>query len=117
MCHRKSEGLSAFTGKTLGSLIRDDIEEFLKSFETMNITPTRKTQFLKVGLVPLEWAYKKRLIDDNIGAGLTMFSSKDVEIAIHTPKIAKSLFTKIWIDDQARLANILVMVIGICAGE
>ena len=113
----KKYWLPAFTGKTLGGLTRDDIEEFIKSFKVMQVSAARKNQILKAGLVPLKWAYKKRLIDDNIGAGLTMFSGEDAERVILTPEIAKSLFTKTWIDDRARLANMLAMVTGMRAGE
>ncbi|MDR2966068.1 MAG: site-specific integrase [Treponema sp.] len=109
--------VQAFSGKTLGGLTRDDIEDFIKTFEPMQVSATRKNQILKAGLVPLKWAYKKRLIDDNIGAGLTMFSGEDAERAILTPEIAKSLFTQIWIDERARLANMLAMVTGMRAGE
>jgi integrase len=109
--------LPVFKGKSLGSLTRDDIENFVKSFEVMEISAARKNQILKAGLVPLKWAYKKRMIDDNIGAGLTMFSGEESERLILTPEIAKSLFTKPWIDERAKLANMLAMVTGMRAGE
>jgi integrase len=113
----KKYWLPAFIGKTLGGLTKEDIEEFVKSFETMKVSAARKNQILKAGLVPLKWAYKKRLINDNIGAGLTMFSGEDAERQILTPEIVKALFTKTWIDDRARLANMLAMVTGMRAGE
>jgi len=109
--------LPAFIGKTLGGLTRDDIEDFIKSFESMKVSAARKNQILKAGLVPLKWAYKKRMIDDNIGAGLVMFSGEDRERHILTPEIAKSLFTQSWIDERAKLANMLAMVTGMRAGE
>ena len=109
--------LPAFVGKTLGGLTRDDIEDYIKSFETMKVSAARKNQILKAGLVPLKWAYKKRMIEDNIGAGLMMFSGEDGERHIITPEIAKSLFTQTWIDERARLANMLAMVTGMRAGE
>ena len=113
----KKYWLQAFTGKTLGSLTRDDLEEFVKSFEIMKVSAARKNQILKAGLVPLKWAYKKRMIEDNIGAGLTMFSGEDRERQILTPELAKALFTKSWIDERAKLANMLAMVTGMRAGE
>lgn len=109
--------LPAFIGKTLGSLTRDDIEDFIKTFEPMRVSAARKNQILKAGLVPLKWAYKKRMIEDNIGAGLTMFSGEDGERQILTPELAKALFTSNWIDERARLANMLAMVTGMRAGE
>lgn len=113
----KKYWLPAFIGKTLGCITREDIEAFLKNFETMSVSAARKNQILKAGLVPLKWAYKKRMIEDNIGAELTMFSGEDGERQILTPELVKSLFAQNWIDDRAKLANILAMVTGIRAGE
>jgi integrase len=83
----------------------------------MKVSAARKNQILKAGLVPLKWAYKKHMIEDNIGAGLTMFSGEDGERQILTPELAKALFTTNWIDERARLANMLAMVTGMRAGE
>jgi integrase len=113
----KKYWLPAFEGKALGGLTRDDIENFVKGFEAMEVSAARKNQILKAGLVPLKWAYKKRMIDDNIGMGLTMFSGEESERLILTPEIAKSLFAKPWIDERAKLANMLAMVTGMRAGE
>ena len=113
----KKYWLPVFIGKTIGGLTRENIEEFVKSFETMKVSAARKNQILKAGLVPLKWAFKKRLIEDNIGAGLTMFSGEDAERQILTPELAKALFAKTWIDERAKLANMLAMVTGIRAGE
>jgi integrase len=109
--------LPAFTGKLLGELTREDIEGFVKSFETEKVSAARKNQILKAGLVPLKWAYKKRIIEDNIGAGLTMFSGEESERLILTPELAKAIFTKPWKDDRSRIANMLAMVTGMRAGE
>jgi integrase len=109
--------VQAFIGKTVGALTREDIEEFVKSFEVMKLSAARKNQILKAGFVPLKWAYKKRIIEDNIGAGLMMFSGEDSERQILTPELAKALFTKPWIDERAKLANMLAMVTGMRAGE
>jgi integrase len=113
----KKYWLEPFKGKTLGELSREDLEEFVKSFETMTVSAARKNQILKAGLVPLKWAYKKRLIEDNIGDGLVMFSGEDSKRKILTPELAKALFTKSWIDERARIANMLAMITGMRAGE
>jgi integrase len=113
----KKYWLPVFKEKVMGGLTRENIEDFVKSFEAKEMSPARKNQVLKAGLVLLKWAYRKRIITEDIGSGLMMFSSEDAERQIVTPELAKELFTVPWIDERARIANMLAMVTGMRAGE
>jgi integrase len=114
-----------FSGKLLGEITRQDVEAFIDYFETLPQTTgkpipksaKRKNTIIQAGTVPLSWAFNKELIDRDVTQGITWFSGKAAERQILTPELAQTVFKVQWIDDRAKLANMLAMVTGMRAGE
>jgi integrase len=77
----------------------------------------RKNSIIQAGTVPLEWAFRKEMIDRDVTAGITWFSGTPQERQILSPEQAAAVFKAEWKDSRARLANILAMVTGMRAGE
>jgi integrase len=113
-----------FSGKMLGEVTRQDVENLITSLETIKApnnripkSAKRKNNIIQAGTVPLRWAFHKELIDRDITAGITLFSGKPKERQILTPELAAAVFRVPWNDERARLANMLAMVTGMRAGE
>jgi len=114
-----------FTGKLLGTITRQDIEDFIEYFETLPQTKgmripqsaKRKNTIIQAGTIALSWAFNKEMIDRDVTQGITWFSGKATERQILTPELAAAIFKVQWKDERARLANMLAMVTGMRAGE
>jgi len=72
---------------------------------------------VKAGVIPLRWVFAKELIEKDVTGGITWFSGIRKERRILTPEIAEVLFKVEWIDEWARLVNLLAAVTGLRAGE
>jgi integrase len=106
-----------FKGRALGEITRADIERFIDSLESREISAARKNLIIRAGTIPLKWAYNKDMVDRDITAGITWFSGKAKERQILSPETAAAVFRARWKDDRTRLANMLAMVTGMRAGE
>ena len=114
-----------FTGRLLGTITRQDIEDFIEYFEKLPETngvripqsAKRKNTIIQAGTIALSWAYNKEMIDRDVAQGITWFSGKAAERQILTPELVAAIFKVQWKDERARLANMLAMVTGMRAGE
>ena len=60
-----------FTGRLLGEITRQDIEDFIEHFETLTKTKEmripksakRKNTIIQAGTIPLSWAFHKEMIE------------------------------------------------------
>jgi integrase len=111
-----------FAGRLLGSVTRQDIENFIEAiagnqYSKREISADRKNKIVKAGVIPLRWAFARDLIEKDVTGGITWFSGIRKERRILTPEIAEVLFRVEWMDERARLANLLSAVTGLRAGE
>jgi len=111
-----------FAGRLLGSVTRKDIENFIEAvawsrYSKHELSADRKNKIVKAGVIPLRWVFAKELIEKDVTGGITWFSGIRKERRILTPEIAEVLFRVEWIDERARLANLLAAVTGLRAGE
>jgi integrase len=114
-----------FADKLLGEITRQDIDTFIEHFENSpktqgnNIPQSskRKNTIIQAGTIALSWAFNKEMIDQDVTRGITWYSGKSAERQILSPELAAAVFKVQWIDERARLANILAMVTGMRAGE
>jgi len=109
-----------FRDRLLGDITQQDIENFMDNLETLanrKLSPGRKNKVLKAGTIPLRWAFAKEIIEKDVTTGITWFSGKAAGRQILSPEIAQEIFHVEWIDERARLANMLASVTGLRAGE
>jgi integrase len=111
-----------FEGRLLGSISRQDIENFIDAiadnrYSKRELSAARKNKIVKAGVIPLRWAFAKDIIGKDASSGITWFSGVCKERQILTPEIAEVLFRVEWKDERARLANLLAAVTGLRAGE
>jgi len=109
-----------FRGRLLGDITREDIERFMDNLDILakrTLSAGRKNSVLKAGTIPLRWAFAKELIEKDVTKGIVWFSGKPAERQILSPEIAQAIFQVQWLDERARLANMLAAVTGLRAGE
>jgi integrase len=106
-----------FKGRLLGSITREDIENFIEDISEKKLSAGRKNTILKAGTIPLRWAFLKEIIEKDLIAGITWFSGEAEERKILTPAIVAAVFNAGWRDERARLANMLAAVTGLRSGE
>jgi hypothetical protein len=63
--------------RLLGSITRQDIENFIDVLSERKLSAGRKNTILKAGTIPLRWAFSKKIIDKNIIVGIAWFSGDD----------------------------------------
>jgi integrase len=106
-----------FEGRLLGSVTRQDVENFIDALSERKLSAGRKNTILKAGAIPLRWAFSKEIIDKDIIVGVTWFSGDVKERQILTPELVEAAFKVEWEDERARLANMLAAVTGLRSGE
>ena len=109
--------IPAFTGRELGSITGDDIENFVRQFDTMPVSYKRKNEIISAGTRALKWAYKKRLLNEDITRGIVWHSGKSAERQILSPELAQAVFSVEWTGANIRLANLVAALSGLRAGE
>ena len=107
----------AFQGKELGVVTENDVEAFVKTLETKNLSSKRKNEIIRAGTIALKWAYKKRLIDEDVTRGLVWFAGRPKERQILSPELAQAVFSVEWTDNRIKLANLIAALSGLRAGE
>jgi integrase len=106
-----------FEGRLLGSITKQDIENFIDDLSEWELSAGRKNTILKAGVIPLRWAFSKEIIERDITKGITWFSGEVEERQILTPEVVEAVFRVEWKDERARLANMLAAVTGLRSGE
>jgi integrase len=107
-----------FAGRLLGTINRQDIDEFIRQFDnSSDIGARTKNGIIGAGAIALKWAFQKGLIDSDPTQGITYFSGKPAERHILTPEQATAVFAIDWPDGMAKLANLLAALTGMRQGE
>jgi integrase len=107
-----------FAGRLLGTITRQDIDEFIKQFDnSSDISARTKNGIIGAGAIALKWAFQKGLIDTDPTQGIIYFSGRPAERHILTPEMATAVFAVDWLDGMAKLANLLAALTGLRAGE
>jgi integrase len=106
-----------FAGRFLGDITRKDLEDFINQLDSMSLSAERKNKIVKVGTIPLKWAYRKEKIEKDVTQGIVWFSGVNKERQILSPEQAAAVFRVEWKDNRSRIANMLAMVTGMRAGE
>jgi integrase len=106
-----------FNGRLLGSVTRQDIEDFIDDLSGLRLSAGRKNTILKAGAIPLRWAFFKEILEKDIIVGITWFSGESKERRILPPEVVEAVFKVEWVDERARLANMLAAVTGLRSGE
>jgi integrase len=108
---------SAFSGKLLGEITRQDIDAFADRLEELKLTADAKNNIIKAGTIALRWAYSKGMIDRDVTKGISLYSGKSKERQILSPEIASALFKAQWKDERSYPGKLLACVTGLRQGE
>jgi integrase len=106
-----------FPSALLGELVPEDIDRFVKYLDLLSLCGARKNDIIKAGTVPLRWAFRKRMISQDVTQGITTFSVKPEKRLILPPETASAIFKLKWNDERSRAANMVAMAAGLRAGE
>jgi len=107
---------SAFKGRTLASLTRNDLKSFSLSLPA-NKSPSYKNRILNAGLIPLGWAYEEGMIPADIANNFQRYGGKAAKRGVLTVEEAGTLFSKPWTNGAAMVANLLSATTGMRQGE
>ena len=107
-----------FKDRNLSELRKSDLRDFsLWLAETRKLKAKSINTALAAGTVALRWAHAEELIQSNPGANLVKFSGAAVKRGVLTVQEVKQVFETSWLDERARLGNVLAMCTGLRAGE
>jgi integrase len=108
--------LSAFKGRMLASITRNDLKSFSLSLPA-DKSASYKNSILNAGLIPLGWAYEEGMIPADIAKDFERYSGKAGKRGVLTVEEAGALFAKPWADTAAMAANLLSATTGMRQGE
>ncbi|MDR0323005.1 MAG: site-specific integrase, partial [Treponema sp.] len=100
----------------MGDITAKDSEAFIKHIGKKELSAARKNVILKAGFKPLRWAYNKSLIERDPTRGHILFSGDELKRQILTPTAAEAIFRVTWINNRAKLGNLLAAVTGMRCG-
>jgi len=106
-----------FNGRYIGEITAKDIDDFIEYMGNKPVSSSRKNGVIKAGIKPLRWAYSKGIIEQDPTRGHILFSGEKHKRVILTPSTATAIFNTEWIDERAKLANMLSAVTGMRMGE
>ena len=106
-----------FENRNIGEITAKEIDGFIKYMGTMPVSASRKNVVIKAGLKALRWAFSKGIIEQDPTRGHIMFSGDERKRNILTPSTASAIFKTEWIDERAKLANMLASITGMRMGE
>ena len=106
-----------FDGRCLGEITSADIDSFINNIADADISASRKNAVIKAGTRPLRWAFSKGMIEKDPTLGHLLFSGEERKRQILTPIAAAACFRVVWINERAKLANMLASVTGMRSGE
>jgi site-specific recombinase XerD len=104
-------------GRYIGEITAKDIDDFIEYMSEKPVSSSRKNGVIKAGIKPLRWAYSKGIIEQDPTRGHILFSGEKHKRNILTLSTATAIFNTEWIDERAKLANMLSAVTGMRMGE
>ena len=116
ICKNTIHYWSSLKNKLLRDITKGDIELIHEKLISKNLSPSRIYSILKVGLTPLEYAYKN---------GLTLLKTYEYQLPKKTkkpipdygPQFISKLFNAVWNDQEAYLANLVAYYGGLTINE
>jgi len=106
-----------FENRLLGEITTEDIDGFINYMDKQPVSASRKNGVIKAGFQPLRWAFGKGKIEKDPTLNHTLFSGEERKRNILTPTVAAAIFRTAWVDERAKLANMLAAVTGMRSGE
>jgi integrase len=106
-----------FEQRFLGDISAIDIDDFISYMGDIQISSARKNAVIKAGSKPLRWAFSKGKIEKDPTRGHILFSGEERKRDILNPSAVAAAFRVTWLDDRAKLANMLASVTGMRSGE
>jgi len=106
-----------FKERFLGDITAADIDAFISHMGEKDLSASRKNGVIKAGTKPLRWAFSKGEIETDPTRGHLLFSGDGKERQILSPAAAAAAFRVDWLDERAKLANMLAAVTGMRQGE
>lgn len=103
--------------KMLCEVTKQDIWDFMKIQENEDICFQTKNDRIRAVTTAMAWAYEHEYITKDISKGFIYFSGQYKERQILSPEIVQALFSFVWEDERAMLANALAMCTGMRANE
>lgn len=113
----KNHWKTILENKMLCELTKQDIYRFMDLQESEDVCFQTKNDRVRAVTTAISWAYEHEYIDRDISKGFVFFSGKYNERQILSPEIAQALFSFVWDDERAMLANALAMCTGMRANE
>jgi integrase len=108
---------SAFRGRTLNSITRQDLKDFSLSLAEGGLAPASVNKVMAVGTTCLAWAFREGLIPVDPTLGLVNFSGEAKKRGVLTMPEAQALFASRWKDKRAYTASLLSCTTGLRVGE
>lgn len=109
--------LPRLAGKTIGSIVRDDIKTVFEDPEILKLAHKTINGIVSSVTIPLKWAYYNSLTQNNCFDGIIKCSQKGKQRKILTMEQAAAVFKIDWENDSAKLANAVAMYTGMRQGE
>ncbi len=106
-----------FAGKRLSEIRKADLQEFSLHLAGKRLAAKTINHILDAGTVALRWAAAEEMIPADPGRGLMKFSGKSARRGVLTEEEVAGLFAVPWVDERARVGNLLAMTTGLRAGE
>lgn len=106
-----------FGQKKLDQVGLGELESFGNYLKAQGLTGKSINNVMNAGVVPLSWAFERKLIPADPTQGFSKFAVRTKARGILTPDEVKELFGMKWDDERARLGNLLACTCGLRAGE
>ena len=102
-------------GKCVAEITRKDVDAFFSSDEAQKLAPKTINSIIETITIPLKWAYYNELTQNNCFDGIIKCSNQSKERKVIDMDTANRLMELEWDNDEAKIANELVMHTGMRA--
>ena len=106
-----------FKEQPLNSISRQDLKNFSLSLAESGLAPSSVNKILIVGTTAIKWAFREKMIPENITEGLIRFSGGTKKRGVLSPAEAELIFKVQWKDKRSYAGNLLSLTTGLRAGE
>ncbi len=113
----KNHWKSILENKLLCEITKQDIYDFMEIQEKETVCFQNKNDRVRACTTALNWAYEHEYIEKDISKGFVYFAGKYNERQILTPELVEALFSFVWEDERAMLANALAMCTSMRTAE
>ena len=104
-------------GKCVGEITRDDITTIFDDGEVSKLANKTINSIVCALTIPMKWAYLHNLTQNNCYEGIMKCTANSKKRKVLTLEEAHDVFTALWENDSAKLANELAFFTGMRQGE